>query len=163
MFFKFLLTELLGFFLKNFGWRYVAIFVIKPFIFVNICLKMVISPLLIYMRCLTSYKQLLREKRKKDVVTFWRLVFRNRLRLSVKLLVVINAKGTCCSATVLHSSDKHSWKSPHRLFLLSILSFYRVKISIEEIFSFYWDYKRSSHQAWLTITDVLLIKRSQNY
>ena len=64
---------------------------------------------------------------------------------------------------MLNFSDKHSWKAHIRLFLLSILSFYRVKISIEEIFSFYWDYKRTRYWAWLTITDVLPIKRSQNY
>ena len=64
---------------------------------------------------------------------------------------------------MFHFSDKHSWKAHIRLFLLFILTFYRVKISIEEIFSFYWDYKRTRYWAWLTITDVLPIKKSQNY
>ena len=64
---------------------------------------------------------------------------------------------------MLHFSDKHSLKAHIRIFFLSILSFDRVKISMEEIFSFYWDYKRTRHWAWLTITDVLPIKRSYNY
>ena len=38
--------KLLRFFLKNFGWRYFAIFVIKPQSYVKLCLKTEIAPFL---------------------------------------------------------------------------------------------------------------------